>query len=229
MCRFSTLALAAPIALAAGAASAATVAPTVFDFGALAEQSRTNAGGTELVWGESEFADGVTVGDLTVDVSDRAHLDGGFTTKKFTSAPAGLGYCQIDDCNASDFDGVRDAPDSLALTFSRVVDVLWTIRETTDAWRQGFVPDHTLAEGCARVNGVDLDLSGGSFVTGPGASDSFTFEPCANNSPFGISDFYVTAATIEGDTPSPVPLPAGAVLLGTALAGLGFGAARRKG
>ena len=228
MPRLSILALATPIAVAAGMASAATVVPTVFDFGALAEQSKSRAGGKELVWGASEFADGLTVNGLTVDASDRAHLDGGFESNGFTSAPSGLGYCDIADCNRSDSDGVREAADRLVITFSSVVEVLWTIRETTDAWRQLRAPDHTLAEGCARVNGVDHDLSGGSFASSPGASSEFVFEPCAANSPYGISDFYVTAATIEGTPPSPVPVPAGAVLLGTAVAGLGFGAARRR-
>lgn len=227
MPRFSTLMLAAPIAFAAGHAPAATVAPTVFDFGAMAEQSRDLSGGTELEWGESRYAGGVTVGDLTVDASDRAHLDAGFTSGRFTSAPAGLGYCNIADCNRSDYDGVRDAADRLVLTFSRVVEVLWTIRETTDAWRQRSAPDHSLADGCARVNGVDHDLSGGSFVVSPGASDVFAFEACGSNSPYGVSDFYVTSATIEGTPPSPVPVPAGAFLLGTALLGLGLGARRR--
>ena len=228
MSRLSNFALAAPLALVAGMASAATVEPIVFDFGQLAEESRDKHG-TELMWGASDYgASGHTVGGLTVRASDRAHLDGGFSSGKFTSAPSGLGYCDISDCNRSDSDGVREKADRLVISFSEMVEVLWTIRETTEAWRQRTGPDHTLADGCARVNGTDRDLSGGSFVEALGSSDEWVFEACESGSPFGQSDYYVTAATIM-TPPAPVPVPAGVALLGTALAGLGLGAARRKG
>ena len=222
MANLKTLALAAPLTILAGMTSAATVEPTIFDFGALADELKAE-NGTELEWGDTIYAqDGWTKNGLTVKASDRAHLDGGFESSKFVSEPSGLGFCNIADCNKSDFDGIREVEDVLVLTFDRIVDVLWTIRETTAAWQNRTGPDHTLAEGCAKVNGVDHDLTGGRFVTAPGASSAFTFQACSGGSSFGMSDYYVTSATIEGTPPSPVPLPAGALLLGTALMGLGL-------
>jgi hypothetical protein len=230
MSRLSTIALAAPIALAAGLAAAAPLEPVVFDFGQLADDLKRDAGGHEAEWADTIYGQaGWTVGGITVRASDRAHLDGGFTSRGFTSAPSGLGYCDIDDCNRSDQDGIREAVDRLVVTFDRVLDIVWTIRETTQEWRDGERADHTLADGCARVNGTDRDLSGGSFVESLGAADVWTFEACDPASSYGLSDYYVTGATVPGAPPAPIPVPAGAVLLGTALAGLGLGSLRRKG
>lgn len=218
MTRRAILALAAPLALCAGVASAAT-----FDFGALAEDAQTEAG-RELQWAEHFGPGGAwTVDGVTVLANDNAHLDASFRSGLFESAAAGLGLCNSPsgDCNASDWDGIRDAGETLTLAFSRAVAPIWTLRETTAAWREGRAPDHTLMEGCARVNGVEHGLTGG-ILSGLGASTTWTFEPCAGSG----SDFYVTAAEIE-TPPAPVPVPAGAVLLGSALAALGL-RARRK-
>lgn len=219
MKRISLIALTLPLILGSGTAMA-----TTFDFGALADQLRAQNGGRELTWAEAFPGGGWEVDGITVTASGRGHLDGGFNSRGFQSAPSGLGHCDIDDCNADDADGIREASDRLDIMFSQVVSVVWTIRETTEAWRRGEQPDHTLADGCARVNGTDYDLSGGAFSADLGRSASWTFEACEAGSSFGVSDYYVTAAEI---VPAPIPVPAGALLLGSALLGLGLRARLR--
>lgn len=217
MTRRFALALAMPLALSAGVASAAT-----FDFGQLADEVKRDQG-RELMFGEAK-PDGWIVDGITVTTSANGFLDGGFASRGFTSQPSGLGACNAPsgDCNASDWDGVREASEVLEVMFDRVVAAMWTLRETTDSWRRGEGPDHTLANGCAKVNGVERAVAGGAFTDDLGAHSTWTFEPCSG----GGSDYYVTAASVP-TPPAPVPLPAGAVLLGTALAALGF-RARRK-
>ena len=208
--------LALGAALCAGAASAAT-----FDFAALAAETKAREG-RELLWSEA-MPDGWTVGGITVTAGEGAYLDGPMTSRGYDNASAGLGSCNdpSGDCNKSDFDGVRDAGERLMVMFDAVVSAVWTLRETTPAWDGGTGPDHTLADGCARVNGVEREVRGGAFLDDLGASASWSFEPCAE----GSTDFYVAAAEAS-ITPSPVPMPAGVVLLGTALAGLGWRARR---
>ena len=207
--------LALGVALCAGAASAAT-----FDFGTLADQSRVK--GKERYFAEV-MSNGWTVDDITVTTSANAWLDGGFRSRGFTSAPSGLGACNDPSgrCDASDWDGVRDVGEVLSVFFSKAVSAAWTLRETTPAFYAGTGPDHTLANGCAKVNGVERAVSGGAFLGDLGASATWSFEPCAG----GGGDYYVTA--VEASVPvAPVPVPAGAVLLGTALAALGWRARR---
>ena len=217
MIRRSILSLAVPLALCAGTASA-----TTFDFGDLADEVKKREG-RELLFAEA-MPNGWTVDGITVATSANAFLDGGFASRGFVSRPSGLGACNAPsgDCNASDWDGVREAGEVLTVMFDRVLAAVWTLRETTDAWRNGTGPDHTLAEGCARVNGQDRRLAGGAFVDDLGAAATWTFEPCST----GGSDYYVTAAEVP-TPPAPVPAPAGAVLLGSALLGLGLRARRR--
>ena len=209
----------APLAFGAtlcvGAASAAT-----FDFGALADDTRTK--GKEFYFSEV-MPDGWTVDGITARTSANAWLDGGFRSQGFTSAPAGLGACNSPSgrCDASDWDGVRELGERLSVMFDTVISAVWTIRETTPAYHAGTAPDHTLANGCAKVNGVEREVRGGAFTASLGPAATWDFEPCAG----GASDFYVTAAEVTTG-PSPVPVPAGAVLLGTALAGLGWRARR---
>ena len=219
MTRRATTAIAAPLAFAAALCAGAATAST-FDFGALADQTRK--GGKEHYFSEV-MSDGWTVDGITVRTSDNAWLDGGFRSRGFTSRPAGLGACNDPSgrCDASDYDGVRDVGERLSVMFDTVISAVWTLRETTAAWYAGTGPDHTLVDGCARVNGVERAVRGGAFVDGAITAASFDFEPCTG----GGTDYYVTAAEVS-PTPSPVPVPAGVVLLGTALAGLGWRARR---
>ena len=219
MMRRAILALAAPLALCAGVASAATI-----DFGQLATDVRVREG-RELQWSEAIGPAGWTVDGITVTASANAHLDAGFRSRGYVIAPGGLGLCNSPsgDCNASDFDGIREAGEILTIMFDQVLSAVWTLRETTDAWRNGTGPDHTLANGCARVNGVEREVRDGLLLGAPTpAASAWSFEPCAG----GGSDFYVTSVEVD-TTVAPIPLPAGAALLLTALGALGFQARRR--
>ena len=214
-----TTALVAPlalgVALCAGAASAAT-----FDFAALAATEKA-ARGKEVMFSEA-MPGGWTVDGITVTTSANGFLDGPFRSRGFDHASSGLGACNdpSGDCNASDWDGVREAGETLSIFFSQVVAAAWTLRETTPPFQAGTGPDHTLVDGCAMVNGVERTVSGGAVQGDLGASDTWSFRTCASG-----GDFYVSAA--DASVPvSPVPVPAGAVLLGTALAGLGWRARR---
>ena len=212
--------LVAPLAIAAtlcaGTASAAT-----FDFADLAARKKAELG-AETYFADT-MPDGWTVDGITATTSANAWLDGPFTSRGFDHASSGLGACSdpSGDCNASDFDGVRDAGEVLSVFFDKVISAVWTLRETTDAFDARTGPDHTLANGCARVNGVERRIVEGTVQGDLGASAAWSFEPCAT----GGTDFYVTAAEASL-APSPVPLPAGALLLGTAIAGLGWRARR---
>lgn len=208
------LALAAALAALPLAAPAAT-----FDLAALADAVKAERGGSEATWSEA-MPDGWTVDGLTLDVDGPGWLDGGFVSRAgWETVAAGLGSCNAPSgrCDKSDFDGIREPGERIVLMFDRVVSAAWTIRETLPDFLRGgpggTVPDHTLSDGCARVNGVDRAVTGGALVTGE-RSATWVFEPCAE----GRSDYYVAA--VEA-TPAPVPLPAGVWLLGAALAGLG--------
>ncbi len=220
MTRRATSASIVPLVLGA-ALCTGTASAAVFDFSDLSARVKAREG-RELLWAEA-MPDGWSVDGITVTAGEGAFLDGPFRSRGFDNASSGLGLCNdpSGDCNKSDFDGVRDAGERLTIMFDTVVSAAWTLRETTAAWAARTGPDHTLANGCAKVNGVEREIRGGALLGDLLASASWAFEPCAQ----GGTDFYVTAAAVE-PVPAPVPVPAGIVLLGSALAGLGWRARR---
>lgn len=229
------LALAAPLALCAGVASAAS-----FDF-ATAADNYYIANGVEGTFDQvtgGVFADGGVTVTASATHQGRAAdpfmdaYSGHWHKRRF----AGLGVCHsgmIGDVSAcasvrSDMrgriaQGDAQADDNvtedevLTLTFSEAVSLAsLTIRGQ----------HHNPATGTFLLNGIEQRVEDGQWTGDLGVFDTWTFA-------MGGSDptqLYVNALTAANSPPppAPVPVPAGALLLGSALAALGL-RARRKG
>lgn len=236
MTRRAIPALAASLALCAGVASAAT-----FDFATAADNYYEDNGfeGTfDQVTGGAFTDGGVTV---TASATHRGRaadpfLDaysGHWKKQRF----AGLGVCHSgmvgavsacasvrSDMRSRILQGHDQADDNvtegevLTLRFSEAVSLAGlTIRGQ----------HHDLATGTFLLNGVEQRVEDGQWTGDLGAFETWTFA-------IGGSDptqLYVNALTTSDSSPervpAPVPVPAGALMLGSALVALGL-RARRK-
>ena len=205
--KIKTLSIAAAFALFGSAASAA-----VFDFATLA-----NSG--EGVWSLSAVSGGWTQGGITVYASATggadAYLDAGFGSPLKL---AGLGVCKIWDtttgqCIPNSDDNVQIG-ETLILSFSTKVQIDQIVLR--DAEHVLFVLNDTINFVGQNASGLYTVGIGNPFLTfGQGTLWSFNI---GGRTP---RDFYIASITV-----SAVPLPAGGLLLLTALGGIA--AVRRR-
>ena len=212
----------ASLGLLTGAAHASTVD---FDFVALADNFKA-VNGYEADWtqatGGSLSSGGVSVTATATYVGGTAHA---FLDASDRSGPAGLGVCHSgytlsgnSNCatggggsNQSDDNITED--ETLFLQFSKAVSILDILF---------YDAKHKLANGTLLINGVGYNLTGGSLDGGfaqLGTEETFSFA-YGGAAPTQV---YLGSASV-----SPVPLPAGVVLLLTAVGGLGALRMRRK-
>ena len=205
-----TVLVAAAFALFGSAASAAT-----FDFATLANAGEgiwsTNLNPSIVAGGWTQ--DGITVFPSATGGAD-AYLDAGFGSPL---KPAGLGVCKIWDaagqCTPSSDDNVQTG-ETLILSFSTKVQIDQIVLR--DAEHVLFVLNDTINFVGQNASGLYTVGLGNPFLTfGQGTLWSFNI---GGRSP---KDFYIASITV-----SAVPLPAGGLLLLTALGGIA--AVRRR-
>jgi len=151
-----------------------------------------------------------------VDMSfnDGAWLDG--TNSR--GLPSGLGNCQVATCApSSPLDDIDPNGDLLTVNFQDAAAQAVTVTITDMLIRADFL---LLFDGVINVNGTDVTVANGAVSGLNLVGSSFDFTLVSGFDLADQSGFYVEAITAA------VPLPAGVLLLGTALGGLGL--ARRK-
>lgn len=194
-------------ALVAGPASA-----TTFDFAQWALDN--SQGRTEVPF------TGMTVDGVTVTASTNAGYVHADAYSRAGSPSAGIGPCQIDDCNGRGEDGFA-AGETLTLTFDMPVHLTGIVLRESAAGRVSGDPDHTLAQGTFGLQGQVWQVVDGAPLDLPtftGTEFTFSFGDETTG-----SDYYLSAVTAEL---APVPVPAAGVLLLGALGGLAM--VRRK-
>lgn len=196
------LAFAVVATLLAAPAGAAT-----FDFTQLARNT-TATHGQEVSFATA-FPGGFTLDGITVHATTIAPPVWLDSHSAGSSPAAGLGVCEVGDCNGHHLDGI-DSDDTLTLSFNqpvRLTDLL--VRESNAAFYDSTSLDHTPFTGIFQIDGqsfsvVDgitqgLDLQGNTF--------SFLADALFAAAGGEVSQ-YVSAVTVAA-----VPLPAAGFLL----------------
>ncbi|PZX19620.1 putative secreted protein [Palleronia aestuarii] len=207
---FRTLAAAAALCLAGGIASAAT---STFDF--------TGA--------DKGYASSYIFSDNGLDLTVTAYADlfGTFPAKnpKVGQWKHGLGVksTRIDNSHMVDGFGYREF---LVFSFSKDIERLNTISfsfadcdDTFELWTS---------------NGSTWTKQGSAHVPYDSDPSTYTFKQDWTGTLFAIGatklhdDYKIAGLSADWDSPAPVPLPAGGILLVSGLLGLGIARARRK-
>lgn len=180
---------------------AAPAGAATFDFIDLANQARSSYG--REVSFETVYPEGYTLDSLTVQAT------AGSSSVWMDSQGAGLGVCEIGDCNNHYLDGI-DSNDLLTLSFDqpvRLTDML--VRESSEEFNAGLGPDHTPFSGLLHINDAPYSVADGVVQGLDLQGDSFTIRADALFGPAGGSvSQYVSVATV-----APVPLPAAGFML----------------
>lgn len=212
-----TAVIAAALALLATPIGAAT-----FDFAAIAHDAYVE-NGREVSFND-HFANGFTVDGVTVNATSNGAAVWLDSRSSGRSLSAGLGVCEIDDCNGHWLDGI-DAHDSLTLTFDQPVrlDSMF-VRESSFAYVAGEGLDHTPFTGTFWVDGESFTVIDGNTqgLDLRGSAFTFTADELFAPTGTGVSQ-YVSAITV-----APIPVPAAGLLLIGALGGMAAWSRRRK-
>ncbi|MDW3224741.1 MAG: VPLPA-CTERM sorting domain-containing protein [Paracoccaceae bacterium] len=190
----------------AHAASAAT-----FDFVSIADNAgdANYIGGTELNWGDTAFAAGLTIDGITL-IASGSNVNNNFADAFFDKGTAGLGVCStVLGCatggpgnTADDNVSASQGGETLTLDFGTEVSI-------TDIFFRA--AGHGALTGSLNLNGGVLGITNGFATSGlsllSGAS-VYDFK-------YTNSEFYISSAVV-----SAVPIPAAGLMLLTALGGL---------
>lgn len=204
-----TTVTAAAIALLATPIGAAT-----FDFAAVAHDAYAQ-NGQEVAF-DSYFPNGYTVDGITVNATTNGQAVWLDSRSSGRSLSAGLGSCELADCNGHWLDGI-DSDDTLTLTFGQDVQLSGLfVRESSPAYVAGRGLDHTPFSGAFRIDGEAFSVVNGITQGIALRGKSFTFS--ADDlfaPPGGAVSQYISAITV-----APVPVPAAGLLLVGALGGM---------
>lgn len=229
------------VAISAAAVFAVPASAATFDFAAMADNFFANntaikGNGTAKYEATFDQLEVSTTGSLLTDggvsvTSATATHTGGPAHAFFDAGRAGLGVCHsgftgtvsslggnVSNCSTNF--GSRTSDDNitenevLSVTFSKVVAI-------TDILFRNAI--HGLANGTLVIDGSEQQIAAGKLsetaLAALGKASTFTFGYGGTNP----TQIYLTSAAV-----SPVPLPAGVVLLLTGLAGLGAMRRRRN-
>jgi hypothetical protein len=215
--------VAAALSIALMGASATSAA--TFDFVSMAD-----VGSDDNFIGAREdnfsvlFPAGITIDGITL-IASGTNVSGATADAFFDKGSAGLGVCSSLSCSTQDGgDAGTDTSDdnvtlgeTLTLNFGKIVNI-------TDIFFNN--SDHPPLTGQVGLNGGLLTIAGGLVTSGQALLSgsqvyNFSFFDSGSNDP-KENQFYIASVTV-----SPVPLPAGMVLLLTGFGALGV-ARRRK-
>lgn len=218
--KFSFLGLAAG-ALFAGALGASAATLDFTNNAAYTTQTTTGASGTFLTVGWT-----VTPTPGTSALTYTSY-DGGQNVAALAEQNDGIG---IED------DEVTFPAEALTLTFAK--NVIVTGLHFLDLFVGKGIESVSIFDGAsnllATVLGTDITGTGQDGYAFKGVNlvgKTFVFKADSGNEPVGAPDFALAAIDVkssDGSTPDPIPLPAGGVLLVTALAGLALARRRAK-